>query len=818
MVHNDDRVIIPLDQLRLVDLPLVGGKNSSLGELISQLQGAGIQVPLGFATTSYAYRKFMQEAKLFDQIALLFSDLNAENIPMLQKKGHEARNLIIHTEFPNWLNDAISKGYEDLCDLYGPDTSVATRSSATAEDLPDASFAGQQETFLCIKTVDRVIYNTHKCLASIFTDRAISQRHTHGFDHLEVSLSVGIQKMVRSDLATAGVIMSIDTETGFKDAVLVTGSYGLGENVVQGAVNADEYLVFKPTLNNGFKPILEKRCGSKEIKMIYDEMERKIKNVPVEPSERIHWALSDNEILQLAKWAMTIEDHYSNLKGEFTPMDIEWAKDGITGELFIVQARPETVKSKEFKQAKKELVEYELLEKSDALTSGRGVGNKIGSGKASIILDIANLSQFQEGDVLITNKTDPDWEPAMKKASALVTNKGTRTCHAAIIARELGIPAIVATGNCTEVLENGREITVSCAEGEDGIVFDGALKFEKIITPLDNIPETQTKVLMNIADPAEAFTKSNLPNDGVGLARLEFVIEKNIRIHPLALLHFNDLEDKHLKDQINSITTKYQDKSEYFISRLSRGMSMIAAAFYPKPVIIRMSDFKSNEYSNLIGGKLFEPHEENPMLGWRGASRYYDDRYKEAFAFECEAYRKVRDEMGLTNVIPMIPFCRTPEEGVRVLEIMQTHGLIRGQNNLQVYMMVEIPSNVIMLEEFCEIFDGFSIGSNDLTQLTLGLDRDSGDVAHVADERNPALKRLVKMAIQIAKSKGKKIGFCGQAPSDYPEFLEFLVEQNIDSISLNDDSIIKSILNISEIEKSSLSEKKFSSFWEQNIR
>jgi pyruvate, water dikinase len=817
MNTQDQRIIIPFDELRLTDLPLVGGKNSSLGEMISQLSKVGIKVPMGFATTSFAYRKFMEESGLFDELGKLFRDLNPSNISNLQTVGHEARTLVTETPFPNWLNDSISESYQKLCDIYGTDTSVAVRSSATAEDLPDASFAGQQETFLCVQTIRRVLYNTHRCFASIFTDRAISQRAGHGFDHFEVSLSAGIQKMVRSDLAISGVMFSIDTETGFKNAVLVTGSYGLGEPVVQGEVNPDEYLVFKPTLLDGYSPILEKRCGSKEVKLIYDVFSRKTEKVDVEQIDRINWAVNDDEILQLARWACLIEEHYTNLKGVYTPMDIEWAKDGITGELFIVQARPETVHSKKFVLKKNELVDYVLDEKSEVLATGRGVGSKIGSGNVKVILNIANLSTFQEGDVLVTSRTDPDWEPAMRKASAIITNTGGRTCHAAILARELGVPAVIACGDATEVLTNGQPVTVSCAEGDDGKVFKGILKYHENITQLGNLPQTKTAVLMNMADPAQAFHKSAIPVGGVGLARLEFVIERYIKIHPLALLNYDSITDLILKKQIDDITSKYNDKKEYFVSRLARGIAMIAAAFYPNPVIVRNTDLKSNEYSNLLGGKLFEPVEENPMIGWRGASRYYHPRYEAAFALECEAYRKVRDEMGFTNVIPMIPFCRTVEEGQKVLDTMAKYGLSRGYNGLQVYMMVEIPSNVILLPEFCDIFDGFSIGSNDLTQLTMGLDRDSADVIHVADERNLAVKRLISLAIRIAKSKNKKIGFCGQAPSDYPDFLEFLVMQGINSISLNEDTVVKSILQIHDIESRTNKQNQFDDLWSEVI-
>ncbi|MGB7378794.1 MAG: phosphoenolpyruvate synthase, partial [Rivularia sp. (in: cyanobacteria)] len=710
------------------------------------------------------------------------------------------------------LQQAIAQSYQNLCDQYGTDTDVAVRSSATAEDLPDASFAGQQETYLNVHGLPGVLQACHKCFASIFTDRAISYRQIKGFDHFDVSLSVGVQKMVRSDLSTSGVMFSIDTETGFKDAALITAAYGLGENVVQGAVNPDEYLVFKPTLKQGFRPILEKRLGSKEIKMVYEMGGTKLtKNIPVPVSDRHQFALSDEEILQLAHWACLIEEHYSQVRGTYTPMDIEWAKDGITNELFIVQARPETVQSQKVNNV---LRTYHFVKENNSSPSlplppsphpfiplllGRSVGEAIGQGKAKVILDVNNLNLFEEGDVLVTNRTDPDWEPIMKKAAAIVTNSGGRTCHSAIIARELGIPAVVGCGNATTALIGGEDITVSCAEGETGKVYRGLIPYEVEEIHLEKLPHVPTKIMMNVGNPEEAFGLSAIPNDGVGLARMEFIIANHIKAHPLALIHFDKLEDKFAKSRIFELTRNYEDKTQFFVDKLARGIGTIAAAFYPKPVIVRLSDFKSNEYSNLLGGKQFEPHEENPMLGWRGASRYYDARYREGFALECRAMKKVRDEMGLTNVILMVPFCRTPEEGRRVLAEMATNGLVKGENGLQVYVMCELPSNVQLADEFCEVFDGFSIGSNDLTQLTLGLDRDSELVAHLFDERNEAVKRTIAQAITTVKQHGRKIGICGQAPSDYPEFARFLVEQGIDSMSLNPDSVLKTLLEIASI-------------------
>ncbi len=808
-------LILWFDEVGIADIPLVGGKNASLGEMIQQLTPQGVKVPTGFATTAYAYRYFIQSAGLEAKLRELFRDLDVEDIKNLRLRGKKARSLLIHTPFPVELREAIAAAYESLCEKYNTDTDVAVRSSATAEDLPDASFAGQQETYLNVVGAEGVLAACHKCFASLFTDRAISYRQTKGFDHLSIALTVGVQKMVRSDLATSGVMFSIDTETGFKDAALITAAYGLGENVVQGSVNPDEYCVFKPTLKTGFRPIIDKKLGSKELKMIYDDGSKLTKNVSVSTADKGKFALSDDEILQLAHWACLIEDHYSQVHGIYTPMDIEWAKDGITNQLFIVQARPETVQSQKTGNV---LRSYRLLlenqewgigngEKShslptpDPLVTGRAVGEAISQGKVHLILDARKIEQFQPGDVLVTERTDPDWEPIMKRASAIVTNSGGRTCHAAIIARELGVPAIVGCSNATDVLKTGQEVTISCAEGEEGKVYAGLLPFEVQEVPLENLPRTRTQILMNVGNPQEALSLSAIPNDGVGLARTEFIIANQIQIHPMALIHFDELKDEFVKAKIANITALYDEKSQYFVDKLAQGIGRIAAAFYPKSVIVRMSDFKSNEYANLLGGQQFEPNEENPMLGWRGAARYYDEGYREAFALECEAIKRVRQEMGLTNVIPMIPFCRTPDEGRLVLAEMAKNGLQQGVNNLQVYVMCELPSNVIMAEEFAAVFDGFSIGSNDLTQLTLGVDRDSALVARLFDERSPAVKQMVKMVIQTAKKHKRKIGICGQAPSDYPEFAQFLVEQGIDSISLNPDSVLKTMLEIAKVEQ-----------------
>lgn len=818
--EKERALILWFGQVGIEDVPLVGGKNASLGEMIQRLSSHGVNVPTGFATTAYAFRFFLEQGGIEAKLREIFADLNVADLPNLQERGQQVRELILATPFPTALENAIHQAYAHLsmryCNeqslngetvltcQYGQDIDVAVRSSATAEDLPDASFAGQQETYLNVHGTKAVLDACHRCFASLFTDRAIAYRTHKGFDHFKVALSVGVQKMVRSDLATSGVMFSIDTETGFKNAVLISAAYGLGENVVQGAVNPDEYRVFKPTLQQGFKPILEKRLGSKEIRMVYDiGGTRLTKNIPVPDAEQQVYALSDEDILKLAHWACTIESHYSQIRGVYTPMDIEWAKDGRTGELLIVQARPETVQSQKNNAI---LQTYQFLDPvptpqtATVLTRGRAVGEMIGQGQARIIMDASRIKEFLPGEVLITNKTDPDWEPIMKTASAIVTNQGGRTCHAAIIAREMGIPAIVGCGNATTAISSGKTITVSCASGEEGLVFAGIYPFKVDTTPLDHLPATFTQILMNVGNPQEAFRLAAIPCQGVGLARLEFIIANHIKIHPLALLHYDQMEDELVKREIAQLTKLYPHKPDFFTTKLAEGISMIAAAFYPYPVVVRLSDLKSNEYANLLGGKQFEPQEENPMLGWRGASRYYDPKYAAAFGLECQALKKVRDVMGLTNVIPMIPFCRTPAEGRKVLAEMAKHGLVRGERDLQVYVMCEIPNNVILAEQFAEIFDGFSIGSNDLTQLTLGLDRDSALVAHIFDERDEGVKELIRQVITKAKHLGRKVGICGQAPSDYPEFAEFLVRQGIDSISLNPDSILKTTLAIAKTE------------------
>ncbi len=795
----NDKLVVWFDQLELKDIPQVGGKNASLGEMIRELTSKGVNIPDGYAVTAHAYRYLLESAGIADEINKLLSDLDTHDIKNLSERGKKIRSLIYNAELPKDLREEIIAAYGKLCDEYGKETDVAVRSSATAEDLPDASFAGQQETFLNVRGEKELIDACKRCFASLFTDRAISYRVDKGFDHMSVALSIGVQKMVRSDLASSGVIFSIDTETGFRDAILITSSYGLGEMVVQGTVNPDEFYVFKPTLRTNFRPIVQKKLGTKEIKMVYADSEGEAtKKVPVPEADRKRFSITEDEILTLAKWTLIIEDHYSEKAGFFKPMDIEWGKDGQTGKLFILQARPETVQSQKDVNV---LESYVLLETKKPVVTGTAVGSKIGAGPVNTIETVNDIKSFKKGEVLVTDMTDPDWEPIMKIAAAIVTNKGGRTCHAAIVSRELGVPCIVGTGEGTKKLKGISEATVSCAEGEIGNVYPGLLKYDVQRINLQNMSRPRTKIMMNLGNPDIAFNLASIPNDGVGLARLEFIIN-NIRLHPLALIQFDKVSDPEIRKEIENLTQGYENKSDFFIDKLAQGVAKIGAAFYPNDVIVRMSDFKSNEYANLLGGKFFEPEEENPMIGWRGASRYYDEKYKAGFALECEAMKKVRNEMGLTNVKLMIPFCRTLDEGRKVVETMRQYGLVRGENNLELYMMVEIPSNVVLIEEFGKIFDGFSIGSNDLTQLTLGLDRDSAQVAHVFDERDPAVLTLVREAITKANKMGKKIGICGQAPSDYPEFARFLVECGIDSMSLNSDTVIKTTLDIIETEKS----------------
>lgn len=791
--------VLWFDELGIEDVPLVGGKNASLGEMYRNLVPKGVPIPNGFAITAHAYRHLLKASGAMDTIKGIMEGLDTHDMDNLMERGSRIRALIRNLEIPADLRGAIISAYRKLEETYGKNVDMAVRSSATAEDLPDASFAGQQETYLNIRGAEDLLDACQRCFASLFTNRAISYRQDKGFDHFSIALSIGVQKMVRSDLSASGVMFSIDTETGFKDAVFLTGAWGLGENVVQGAVNPDEWYIFKPTLKKGFKPIIMKRVGGKAIKMIYTtDAKAPTKNVAVPEEDRRRLVLSDDEVVALARMACTIEEHYSAHRGQFTPMDIEWAKDGQTGELFIVQARPETVHSlKDLAVLKK----YVLLEKGETLVQGQSVGELIGQGPVQVIKSAQMIHTFRKGEVLVTDMTDPDWEPIMKIASAIVTNRGGRTCHAAIVSRELGIPCIVGTGNATTRLTQGEDVTVDCSEGSVGNVYRGLVPFEVQETDLGTLPKPKTKIMMNLASPEQAFEKSFIPNEGVGLAREEFIINSYIKIHPLALLNYEDLPDDILKRAIADMTSGYADKAEFFVDKLAEGVGMIAAAFYPKQVIVRLSDFKSNEYANLIGGKLFEPQEENPMIGWRGASRYYSPDYKEAFGLECRAMKKIREDMGLTNVEIMIPFPRTVEEAKQVIETMAEFGLRQGENGLKVIGMCEIPSNVIMAEEFLEVFDGFSIGTNDLTQLILGVDRDSSLVAHVYDERNPAVKRFVRQVIEVAVKKGKYIGICGQAPSDYPEFAQFVVECGIESMSLNPDTVIKTTLIVAELEK-----------------
>jgi len=798
-MDRNTALILWFEDITIDDVPLVGGKNASLGEMVRELGPKGVRVPGGFSVTATAYRLLLDHNDAARKIRSILNDLNTHDMENLAQRGRKVRALVRSLAFPDELRRAIEQAYAELEKRYGASCDVAVRSSATAEDLPDASFAGQQETYLNIHGVEELIEACQRCFASLFTNRAISYRVDKGFDHFAIALSIAVQKMVRSDLASSGVMFSIDTESGFKDAVYITGAWGLGENVVQGAVSPDEYYVFKPTLRLGFRPVIMRKTGEKAIKMVYtDDAKSPTKNVDVPLSDRRRLVVTDNEALELARMAMVIEDHYSVRSGFLKPMDIEWAKDGVTDELFIVQARPETVHSQKDVNV---LRKYVLGQTGEVLAVGKAVGEMIGRGGAHIIKEAANIKQFKRGEVLVTDMTDPDWEPIMKIASAIVTNRGGRTCHAAIVSRELGIPCVVGTGHGTERIAEGQEITVDCSQGADGRIFKGLLDFTVEELNLSDIPRPKTKITMNLAAPDQAFEKSFIPNDGVGLAREEFIINSAIRIHPLALLHFDELTDQAAKQTIADMTFTYKDKAQYFVDKLAEGVGMLAAAFYPKPVIVRLSDFKTNEYANLIGGAQFEPHEENPMIGWRGASRYYSDAYKEAFALECRAIRKIREEMGLVNLEVMIPFPRTVEEARRVVDTMAGYGLKQGENGLRVIGMCEIPSNVLMAEEFLEVFDGFSIGTNDLTQLILGVDRDSELVAHVYDERNPAVKKMVKQVIEVCNAKGKYIGICGQAPSDYPEFAEFIVECGIQSMSLNPDTVIKTTLAVAALEK-----------------
>lgn len=787
------KLILWFNQLGIKDVKFVGGKNASLGEMYRTLISKGVRVPNGFAITASAYQYFVTTTGIKKQIRTILRDLNTKSIQNLMDRGQKVREAIMAGQLPADMKQQIRTAYAKLEKEYGKNCDVAVRSSATAEDLPDASFAGQQETFLNIRGAEAVVEATKKCIASLFTNRAISYRTDKGFDHFKVSLSVGVQKMVRSDKACSGVMFSIDTESGFKNAVIINGSYGLGENIVLGRVTPDEWVIFKPTLATGFSPIIKKSLGDKKIKMIYTSNHSKpTKNVATSPAEHDRFCLKDSEVLELSKWAVLIEQHYGKA------MDMEWAKDGVTKELYIVQARPETVASRRDVST---LETYELKKKGKILTTGLAVGAKIGAGKTRVILDAKHMKQFKPGEVLVTDITDPDWEPIMKIASAIVTDRGGRTSHAAIVSRELGIPAIVGTGNATRKLKTGMPVTVSSAEGAEGHVYAGLLPFVVKKVNLKSLKRPKTKVMMIVGSPEQAFGDSFIPNDGVGLAREEFISASWIKIHPMALLKYPKLQDQKAIKEIDRLTIGYADKKAYFVDKLSQGIGMIAAAFYPKDVIVRLSDFKTNEYAGLIGGKEFEPHEENPMIGWRGASRYYDPKFEASFALEVKALKRVRETFGLTNVKVMVPICRTPEEGKKVIALMAKYGLKQHVNDLQVYVMCEVPSNAILVDEFAKIFDGFSIGSNDLTQFTLALDRDSGIVNHIANENNEAVKILVRQAIAGAKKAKRKIGICGQAPSDFPEFVQFLVHEGIDSISLQPDTVIKTTLKILEAEK-----------------
>lgn len=775
-------LVIRFDDVRRADVGQVGGKNSSLGEMVQTLEPKGIRVPPGFATTAEAYWRFIEANDLTKRVTSLLDDLDRGEATLAQT-GREIREAVLKGHWPAETAEAIAGAYRTLCERTGKaDVDVAVRSSATAEDLPDASFAGQQETFLNIRGEKALLAACKRCLASLFTDRAISYRITKGFDHMKVALSVGVQQMVRSDLGGSGVMFSIDTETGFKDVVVIDAAWGLGENVVQGAVDPDEYQIFKPLLDDGARvPIIGKKRGAKAIKMIYATGAEPTRNVPTSKAERAAFVLDDAEILQLARWAVAIEDHYG------CPMDMEWARDGETGEMFIVQARPETVQSRLGAGA---LKTYRLDNKGKKLATGLAIGSAVATGPVCLIESARDIDKFIDGAILVTGTTDPDWVPIMKRASAIVTDHGGRTSHAAIVSRELGLPAIVGTGNATQILHTEQEVTVSCAEGDQGFVYEGAAKFSVETIDLTQLPETKTSIMLNLANPAAALRWWQLPADGVGLARMEFVVSNHIRVHPMALVHFDRLKDESARTEIEQLTAGYDDKTEFFVDRLARGLSRIAAAVWPRPAIVRMSDFKTNEYAGLVGGAEFEPEEENPMIGFRGASRYYSPRYREGFALECRAIRRLREEMGFSNVVVMIPFCRSVAEADRVLAVMAENGLKRGENGLEVYVMCEVPSNVILAGEFAKRFDGFSIGSNDLTQLTLGVDRDSGELAELFDERDEAVKWMIASVIEAAKKAGAKIGLCGQAPSDHPEFAAFLVECGIDSISVSPDSFV----------------------------
>ncbi len=782
--------LIWFDQLGIKDIENVGGKNASLGEMISHLSGLGIKVPDGFATTADAFRDFLAQQNLDEKIRTRLVSLDTDDLAALVAAGAEIRQWILDTPFPDKLLAAVSDAWQQL-QAGDKNITVAVRSSATAEDLPDASFAGQQETFLNVSGLDNVLIAIKQVFASLYNDRAISYRVHQNFDHGKVALSAGIQRMVRSDVGTSGVMFTLDTESGFRDVVFITAAYGLGETMVQGAVNPDEFYVYKPGLEQKRPAILNRTLGSKLIKMIYDDdagHTQSVVTIDVDKQARQRFSLNDAQVEELARYAVTIEQHYGR------PMDIEWAQDGVDGQIYIVQARPETVESRSTASV---IERYELKQSGDVLLEGRAIGQRIGAGPVCLVKDPGEMSRVQDGDVLVTDMTDPDWEPIMKRAAAIVTNRGGRTCHAAIIARELGIPAIVGCGNATELLNDGDEVTVSCAEGDAGKIYRGRLAFEIIRTDTGDMPELPTKIMLNVATPGRAFAFSRMPNAGIGLARLEFIINNTIGVHPKALLQFEQ-QSEDLQQQIRKHIAGYSDPVSFYVEKLVEGIATLGAAFAPNPVIVRLSDFKSNEYAKLLGGELFEPKEENPMIGFRGTSRYLSESFRDCFELECRALKKVRDEMGLSNIEIMVPFCRTLEEAEQVVQLLADNGLKRGENNLRIIMMCEIPSNAVLAEEFLQYFDGFSIGSNDMTQLTLGLDRDSGLIANLFDERNPAVKKLLAMAIKACHQQNKYIGICGQGPSDYPDFAEWLFEQGITSISLNPDTVVDTWLHLAK--------------------
>lgn len=797
---SDPRYVSWFRDLSVDDVPRVGGKNASLGEMYRELTSKGVRVPNGFAITAQAYRDMLSEAGAWEPLHELLDGLDKDDAAELARRGHVARERIYRAGLSPSLREQILDAYHSLQEEYGPELSLAVRSSATAEDLPTASFAGQHETFLNVRGDEMLLDACRRCFASLFLDRAISYRVDQGFDHFKVSLSVGVMKMVRSDLASSGVIFTLDTESGFRDVVFLTGSYGLGENVVQGAVDPDEFYVHKPTFREGHRAVLRRRRGEKQLKMVYGRPGRgaTTRNLPTSAAERERFCIRDEEVLQLADYAVLIEDHYSARAGEARPMDIEWAKDGVDGQLYIVQARPETVASQ---QRANTLEEYRLEGTGHTLVTGRSVGARIAGGPVRVVAGVDRLAEFQAGEVLVADTTNPDWEPVLKRAAAVVTNRGGRTCHAAIVARELGIPAVIGADGATDVLRTGQVVTISCAEGDTGRVYDGNVPFHVERVDVKDLRRPHTRIMVNLGNPELAFKTSFVPNDGVGLARMEFIINESIKAHPMALLHPERIEDAEERRQIEALTRHHDRPADFFVERLSEGVGTIAAAFHPKPVVVRLSDFKTNEYASLLGGRAFEPEEANPMLGFRGASRYAHPAYAEGFALECAAMRRVRDEMGLTNVRLMIPFCRRVDEAERVLAVMAEHGLRRGENGLEIYVMCEIPNNVVQIDAFARLFDGFSIGSNDLTQLVLGVDRDSETVAFDFDERDPGVIEMIRLAIEGCRRNERHSGICGQAPSDYPEIAEALVGMGIDSISLNPDTVLKTTLRVLDVEK-----------------